>query len=428
VRTRVHWTRVLGPFHTSDGHSRLDEYGEALEDFFSTHDAAERFAASMSVGHFEIDGWNQRCAQEEDNARGRVDAAAAGLSALNCLITDRGEESFKYEGRPATGIDGILDRKQVLLCGTTGLPMMKLFGQDPAGFSSGAEVVDDYNTGVAVVFEDQAEPELRRLTRIVLKTKDLKAQADPGFVLTMLPLRLPSPKELTEMRATTWEAVHKITGEPLLDRREARESLFGAGAAEITPTIQLAPADARQETPPAIEVGVAQAIVAIVQASQLGGTPDQWRAALRMVNPQVPDELLLRVIPDAPAEDPAVAATGPTDAQALAAEPEQWKTADEIAAAFGSVTAAQIKAHRCPTKGAAVEEDDPRAPDTPGLRWIKPGAKPLYRLSEVRAKLEGGPDLDPATADPPAAAGRVPGEEKSSAPGIDQPAPATGTT
>lgn len=398
---RYHWTRVLGPFTTDDGHSRLDEYGEALEDFFSTHDAAERFANTLSVGNLEIDGWNTRTAQDEPNARGRVDEAAETLSSQNILVTDRQEETFGYKARPGGGIDGILDRKQVLLCATTGLPTMKLFGTEPAGFSSGSEVVDWYNTDVTAMFEDQVEPEVRRLETVILHAAD-----GPGvypvpdvFTIRMLPLRVPSAGELADIRDKTWRAVKEITGEPLLDRREARESLFGAGAAEVNPLIQLSPDDTREETPPQVEVGVAQAILAAAADPTL--SPDQKRAVVLIVAPQTPPDLLARIAPDAPEPE----ADGPTDADALAAEPEQWKTADEIAASFGSVTAAQIKAHRCPTKGAAVEEPDPRDPGTPGLRWIKPGAKPLYRLSEVRTKFEGGgPDLDTRTPDAPATA------------------------
>ena len=404
--TRVHWTRVLGPFHTEDGHSRLDEYGEGLEDFFTTHDSAERMAATMSVANMRIQGWNTRTAQDEPNARARVEVFAEGLSTGNVAITDMDEEELAYVARSASGLGDIMDRKQVLLCATTGLPNQKLFGVSPAGFSDGAEVVDDYNTSVHAVFEDQVEPELRRLTDMIFDAQDgPTAGAGPpdAYEITQNPLRLPSPTEATEIRVKTWEAVHKITGEPLLDRREARESLFGTGAAEGTPTIQLAPEDARQETPPQVEVGVAQAILAAAADPAL--SPDQKRAVILTVAPQTPPDLLLRIAPDAPAPDPDA---GPTDAEALAEEPEQWKTADEVAAAFGSVTAAQIKAHRCPTRGAEVEEPDPKVPDQRGLRWIKPGGRPLYRLSEVRAMFEaGGADLDPATPDDPAAAGRA---------------------
>ena len=405
--TRVHWTRVLGPFHTEDGHSRLDEYGEALEDFFTTHDSAERLAATMSIANMEIAGWNARCAQDEPNARARVEVFAEGLSTGNVAITDREEEKLTYTSRSATGLDGIMDRKQVLLCATTGLSNMKLFGVDPAGFSSGAEVVDDYNTTVHAVFEDQIEPELRRLTNLILHAKDGPtngAGAPDVYTIKQNPLRLPSPTEATDNRIKTWKAVAEITGEPILDRREARESLFGADAAsDATPTITLAPSDAQEETPPQVEVGVAQAIIAIAVDPTL--SPDQKRAAILAVAPQTPPDLLLRIAPDEPTPDPAALAVdaGPTDAEALAEEPEQWKTADEISAAFGSVTAAQIRAHRCPAKGAEVAQPDPRQPAQQGLRWIKPGAKPLYRLSEVRAMFEGGgSDLDPATPDQPA--------------------------
>lgn len=404
TRTRVHWSRVLGPFHTEDGHSRLDEIGEALEDYFSTQDAAERLAATMSVGHHEIAGWNARTAQDEVAAHGRIREAAEGLSLTNNLITDMTEEKFSYVNRSATGMDGIIDRKQVQLGGFTGLPGMVFFGLDPAGFSSGKEVMEGYYDSVRETFEDRVEPEVRRFVTIVRRCKDLGQALADEIGIRMNPLREPTSAETLDMKVKAWKAAIELVNGPLLDRDEARRSLFGVGANDITPTIELNKEETLDKTPAQLEVGVVTAIVqAALEAAKGGLAPDTTRALVQLFAPQTTEALLMRIAPDDPsgtvdAPDPASAGDGLVDGEAPALPAaDRWVTAEEVAAEFGSITGGQLKKRRASTPGLAVQEVDAKGPR---LRWVKPGRAPLYRLSEVRTAFEGGgADLDPATPD-----------------------------
>jgi phage-related protein (TIGR01555 family) len=398
---RAHWTRVLGPFITEDGHSRIDGYGEAIEDYFTAQDAATRFVSTLSVGIYRVREWLNKVNTDETAARGKLNLAALALSALNAYVLDKDEEDFEWKGRPTAGIGEILDRKMANVCAFTGIPAMKVFGQDPKGFSTGAETIDSYNTGVQTVQTDQIEPELDRLLALLVRCEDGPKQykiADGSWVVEFNPLRAMTAKELAELRSQIWTAVVKLVEKDILDRDEARQSLFGAGAGELSPTIQLSTQDTTDDRGASIEVGIYQAIntamLAYYEAIGMPPPADAFRAMTEAGASRLAP-FVSRIFVDAPPPDPNIPAEAPSGL-----EPgDKWMTPDEIAEQFGSITAGQLKNKRT-LRSRTVE---------PGkLSWTRTGQTPLYKLSEVKAMFDiGGPDLDPtiddATQAPPPA-------------------------
>lgn len=391
---RVHWTRVLGPFITEDGQSRIDEWGEAIEDYFTAQDASTRFVSTLSIGIYKVREWLNKVNTDETAARGKLNLAALALSALNAYVMDKDEEDFEWKGRPTSGIGEILDRKMANVCAFTGIPAMKMFGQDPKGFSTGSETMDSYDTTVKSVQTDQIEPELDRLVTVLRVCEDGPRKyniAEGAWTIEFNPLRAMTAKEVAELRAIIWKAVMELVDKDLLDRDEARQSLFGAGAADLSPTIQLSTEDANKDRGASIAVGVFQAVfesaMAYYEAIGIPPPADALRAIVEAGAAQVAP-FTTRIFVDPPAPDP-----GQVAADELAAG-DKWLTAEEIAAKFGTVTSGQLKNKRA---------SQPRIVEPGKLSWTKVGAKPLYKLSEVQSMFDmGGPDLDPATNDPPA--------------------------
>lgn len=394
----VHWSRCIR-FSTEDGQSRLDEIGEALEAYFDNHRSAGRAAASMSVSVYKVAGLIKKLASNEAGVMSRMNAQHMALRLFNALLMDKNDEDLEFKPKPITGLPDLLDRSAAALCAWTGIPAMILLGEDPAGFSTGAETVTHYHDTVRAVQAHQVLPALRRLLEILMRAEN----GPPGIVgkvrwqIEFNPLRVMTPAEVAKLRNDVYSAVLSLKDKGVLTRDEVRESLF-RDQTRILPEIRLQP-EAQEERRDRIEVGIFNAIIMAMQTVYgEGKVPlDALRNFIATTLPEIADAVG-SFLPDPPEAE----TTEVSDEEALAAEPEAWKTAEEIAAKFGTLSADQIKRHRCPTKGANVAEDDPadalKGIKSPGLRWIKPGAKPLYRLSEVRIKFEGGgADLDPTT-------------------------------
>jgi phage-related protein (TIGR01555 family) len=389
----VHYSRVLGPFITEDGQSRIDQYGEAIEDYFTAQDAATRFISTLSLGIYRVRDWLNKVNTDETAARGKLNLAALALSALNAIVLDKEEEDFSWAGRPTAGVGEIIDRKMANVCAFTGIPAMKVFGQDPKGFSTGSETIDSYNTGVETIQTDQVEPELDRLFTYLVVSEDGPTYAieEGAWVVEFNPLRTMTAKEVAELRASIWTAASNLVEKDILDRDEVRQGLFGAGAGEISPTIQLSTKDTTEDRGSSLEVGTFQAItnmaLAFYEATGRPPPADAFRAITEAGASRVAP-FVGRIFQEAPPPDPAEVAAA--EAEKLAAG-DKWLEAEEIAEQFGSITAGQLKKNRASRS---------RTPEPGKLTWTRSGAKPLYKLSEVRAMFDAnGPDLDPSTDD-----------------------------
>lgn len=387
---KIHYSRILGPFSTEDGHSRLDEIGQALEDYLSTQTAGSQIVDTFSVGIFKIKNWLGKLSQNADAAKGRISLIQAAKSLVNAIVLDASDEDFNYSTRSAAGLPDLINTKAALLPAFTGIPPMLLLGADPSGFSTGEEIVNAYLATVQALQTDALEEPLRRLTIVLLSTMGV---TDPGdFAIVFNPLRTPDPKAVADLRASIWSAARLLVEADLITRDEFRALL--ADPSDPLPSIQLTSEGSAQEAK-SLAVGQVQALQALLLAAYPQGAPaDVYRAAVEGALPPLAT-LAPRLFPEPAA--PVDAAEGDDFVETA----ERWVTADEIAAEFGTITRGQLKRKRASA---------PKTVEPGRLTWTKPGRDPLYRLSEVRALFDlAGPDLESGTADDPP--GYDPGHE-----------------
>lgn len=409
-QVRVHHTRVLR-FATVDGSSVLDSVGQALEDYFASSRSARRAASVFSIVVFGIRNWLTKYVADEDAAAKRMSLQHMALRRLGALVRDLDDEEVEWQGQPNSGLADLVDRAAAALCAWAGLPAMLLFGQDPAGFSSGAEVVRHYYDTVRVEQTLSIAPQLRRLLEILMVAEDGPPEIEvppTDWQLVFRPLRVLTAEERAKVREIVSRTAAYLKDAQVVDRDEARASLPREG--DDVPDLRLS-ATATMNERERLEVGIVQALAQLV-TEYYGGMPppDAMKALVTAAVPELSDvveRLFAERSPGASSMAPAPGAEELGDAlgtptelevaaerEALAAEPEQWLEADEIRRHF-SVSKATLRKHRGAKRGAAVDPGPGR------YRWIAPDGRPRYRLSEVRAVLEAEPDDGSAPAPAP---------------------------
>jgi len=78
----------------------------------------------------------------------RLQAIQLSTSVINARVIDS-EESFTKEYASITGLDSIFDRYMLMLSGSTGIPVTRLFGRSPAGLNSTGD--SDYTNYIDIV-------------------------------------------------------------------------------------------------------------------------------------------------------------------------------------------------------------------------------------------------------------------------------------
>jgi len=111
----------------------------------------------------------------------RLQAIQLSTSVLNARVIDS-EESFSKEYATVTGIDALIDRYMLMLAGSTGIPVTRLFGRSPAGLNATGEA--DYNNYIDIVQsfqKNRLKPQIRRLLTILCLANKMDTDVDFEF-------------------------------------------------------------------------------------------------------------------------------------------------------------------------------------------------------------------------------------------------------
>lgn len=101
----------------------------------------------------------------------RMQAIQAGTSTLNARILDK-DEVYQKDYTSLASLDQIIGVFMLQLCAVANIPMVRLFGKSPSGFSSGEYDIKNYYDSVEVFQKTKMSPPLRYFFRLLaLKNK-----------------------------------------------------------------------------------------------------------------------------------------------------------------------------------------------------------------------------------------------------------------
>ena len=191
----------------ADGGSKVDltyRYW-GVSEIQATYQALRNFAAfvhgigisgqEMAVSKYRLANLNQILATKDSQALyTRMAAIEASKSMINAVLLGKDEE-WERDQLSFVGLPEVFDRLAMLISGSSGVPITKLFGRSAAGLNSTGEgdsrdYYDKLNSQQAIFLG----PLLSRLySQIAPTTKDTEIFFHPVWT--------PSQKELIEMRA-----------------------------------------------------------------------------------------------------------------------------------------------------------------------------------------------------------------------------------
>lgn len=203
----VHWTRTVRSV-TRDARSVYVAYDRYLKDFHAALAATRRGLDTWSVSVFKISNWLDATRRDREEARGMLALAAQAMSQLNALIVDREKADHEFQSRSMGGFSDSVVRLFEALAAAVDIPMVRLFGLEPRGFSSGKEVFDSYHTRVADLQTRRLLPQTEILVDVILRSlaasdPSLPYPARDSWQVVYNPPRIPTDKEKAETRLLT---------------------------------------------------------------------------------------------------------------------------------------------------------------------------------------------------------------------------------
>ena len=197
VRYKIHYTRVLefkndpaptcnyaGLLQTNKywGLSSLQAIYTSLSALGSITQSTVNIILDFVSGTYKfINLASLLAAGGETSLAKRLQAIQLSTSVLNARVIDS-EEEFSKEYATVTGIDALIDRYMLMLSGSTGIPVTRLFGRSPAGLNSTGEA--DYNNYIDIVQsfqKNRLKPQVRRLLTILCRANKLDPEVEFEF-------------------------------------------------------------------------------------------------------------------------------------------------------------------------------------------------------------------------------------------------------
>lgn len=211
---RVHRSRCIR-LTTDDGYSVLQRGAEQLAALLSGGSSAAALLAKAGGLIWEQVDWAEQVAQDEAGARKIIDAAIRAWSSMNVLILPPGSKVTSPVSGSLSGVDSTQYALAWLVSGCFGIPMSKLFGLQPSGFSSDENSRDTWDR--------QLESGRTFIAPSILHLrKHTWAQTLRGFVPADMsvkwnPIRTPTTTERAGALGAMADALSKVHGLGVID-------------------------------------------------------------------------------------------------------------------------------------------------------------------------------------------------------------------
>lgn len=164
-----------------------------------------------------------------------------------------GEDVFETHQYSFAGLDDVISQFAEQISGATGIPLVRLFGQSPKGFSTGDADLANYYDGIGTQQERRLRQPLRKLFDVMHRS-ELGQPLPDDFTFEFNPLWQMSDVDRSTVAVNTVNAISTAFNDGLMTRKAAMTDLreasdvTGIGASITDEDIN----DAEDEAPPGI--------------------------------------------------------------------------------------------------------------------------------------------------------------------------------
>lgn len=235
---RVHKSRLLmaGALLTSNRKKMENEWCDAsvlqpviyeLQRFNTDNLSVSNMMMDASQAVLKIHGFAEILAGEDkDTLRTRMDIIDRGRSVSRIMPIDAADEEFSYVERTFTGVKDIMEKRQQLLAGAFGWPVVLLFGREPAGLdATGESDIRAWYDEIQNERVERYEPTIVELVQLVATAMEVEHPESWGISWPSLWQESPKEKAERQKFVADTDAIYLDRG--VVDPDEIANARFG---------------------------------------------------------------------------------------------------------------------------------------------------------------------------------------------------------
>jgi hypothetical protein len=136
-----------------------------------------------------------------------------------------GKDKFDYHATTFSGIAELIDQFATQISGATNIPIVRLFGQSPSGFSTGETDLRNYYDDVNKLQENVLRPQLNRLFEVI--SRSLSGNPLPeDFTFEFNPLWTLSDTEKSQIASTDTTSISGLFTQGIITKGMALKELL----------------------------------------------------------------------------------------------------------------------------------------------------------------------------------------------------------
>jgi len=155
----------------------------------------------------------------------RLNALAKGRDNNSIALFDKDTETFENITTPISGLDPLWTKQLELMTIPFQLPIVKLLGASPSGFSTGDTELTNYYDAISTNQVSVFETELLKLNKMIDYTNPEESKEPVNFVISWNPIRTMTDKEIAELSKIRIDADTSLMSSNIISAEEVRNRI-----------------------------------------------------------------------------------------------------------------------------------------------------------------------------------------------------------
>ena len=232
---RIHKSRVLRfngkeppsfvrPRLRGWGMSELERLVRSINQYLKNQDVVFDLLDEAKVDVFKIDGFNNALlsALGTQNISARIQLANM-LKGYNHALTMDMKDEYSQKQINFSGLDSMLQQIRIGVAADLKMPVTKLFGMSSAGFNSGEDDIENYNSMIESEIRAPSKGKVIELVQIACQ--QLFGFAPDDLDISWPPLRMLSAEQEEKVKDSQFNRVMAAHGAGIIDSLTAKKAL-----------------------------------------------------------------------------------------------------------------------------------------------------------------------------------------------------------
>jgi len=185
------------------GDSRIQSVYSRLRGVCESLDGIEGINTDFIIGVMKVSNLQQLLSSKEGEQilRDRLHAMDMTKHSLNTIVVDKNEEFERASSFGVTGLRDLVDILVDVVCGISGIPRIKLIGDQTKGLGGTAEGnIRLYYDDISAAQDDELLPGLNKLVNYVLLSSEVEVDLEENWGIVFNKLYQQSEKEEAETK------------------------------------------------------------------------------------------------------------------------------------------------------------------------------------------------------------------------------------